>query len=234
MRLNWAYFNSEYEDQQVSTFVGLGFVVTNAASTEISGFELDGAFQVTDKLRLNLSVGTVDGEYGSFPGAACTALQTSDIEFLNVATGGLTPNSPNVSSVDGRCSMGFNSAGVQTGVSQDLSGRELGTAKYSGSFGAEYNQPVGSMIWFTQLDVNFFDDYIYTGDLDEIDFQEGTELINIRTGLRGENWMLMLYGRNVTDESVANGGADVPLARGSHMRYLNRGEVFGIQAAWEF
>ena len=64
--------------------------------------------------------------------------------------------------------------------------------------------------------------------------QEGTELINIRTGLRGENWMLMLYGRNVTDESVANGGADVPLARGSHMRYLNRGEVFGIQAAWEF
>ena len=101
-------------------------------------------------------------------------------------------------------------------------GRELGTAKYSGSFGAEYNQPIGSMIWFTQLDVNFFDDYIFTGDLDEIDFQEGTELINIRTGLRGENWMLMLYGRNVTDESVANGGADVPLARGSHMRYLNQ------------
>ena len=38
MRVNWAYYNSEYEDQQVSTFVGLGFVVTNAASTEISGF----------------------------------------------------------------------------------------------------------------------------------------------------------------------------------------------------
>ena len=69
--------------------------------------------------------------------------------------------------------MGFNSAGAQTGVSQDLSGRELGTSKYSGSFGAEYNQPVGSMIWFTQLDVNFFDDYIFTGDLDEIYFQEG-------------------------------------------------------------
>ena len=25
MNLNWAYFNSEYSDQQVSTFVGLGF-----------------------------------------------------------------------------------------------------------------------------------------------------------------------------------------------------------------
>jgi hypothetical protein len=46
--------------------------------------------------------------------------------------------------------------------------------------------------------------------------------------------MLMLYGRNITDENFANGGADVPLARGSHMRYLSRGEVWGIQAAWEF
>ena len=45
MRVNWAYYNSEYEDQQVSTFVGLGFVVTNAASTEIQGFEVDAAFR---------------------------------------------------------------------------------------------------------------------------------------------------------------------------------------------
>lgn len=235
LRLNWAYFNSEYDDQQVSTFEGLGFVVTNASSTEISGFEVDAAFQATSKLRFNLSVGTVDGKYGSFPGAGCTAEQTSDIEFLDFVTpGGLTPNSPRTTSVDGNCAMGFDAQGFQTGVSQDLSGRDLGTAKYSGSFGAQYAQPIGSMIWFTQVDVNFFDDYIYTGDLDVIDTQEGAELINFRTGLMGENWTLMLYGRNITDESIANGGADVTLSRGSHMRYLGRGEVFGIQAVWEF
>ena len=235
LRINWAYYNSEYEDQQVSTFVGLGFVVTNAASTEISGFEVDAAWQATEKLRFNLSVGTVDGEYGSFEGAACTANQTSDIEFLNFVTpGGLTPNSPSITSADGRCAMGFDPAGNQTGVSQDLSGKDIGSAKYSGSFGAQYVQPLGSVVWFTQIDVNFFDDYYYTGDLDEIDFQEGAELINLRTGLMGENWTLMLYGRNITDESIANGGADVPLARGSHMRYLGRGEVFGVQAIWEF
>ena len=90
------------------------------------------------------------------------------------------------------------------------------------------------MIWFTQVDVNFFDDYIYTGDLDVIDTQKGAELINLRTGLMSENWTLMLYGRNITDENVASGGADVTLSRGSHMRYLGRGEVFGIQAVWEF
>ena len=95
-------------------------------------------------------------------------------------------------------------------------------------------QPVGSMMWFTELDVQFTDDFLYTGDLDEIDHQEGLERINLRTGLRGENWMLMLYGRNITDENFTTGGADVPLAQGSHMRYLSRGEVWGIQAAWEF
>ena len=76
------------------------------------------------------------------------------------------------------------------------------------------------MVWFTEVDVNFTDDYIYTGDLDPVDFQEGVEQINLRTGLRGDNWMLMLYGRNITDESIRSGGADVPLARGSHMSCL--------------
>jgi hypothetical protein len=46
--------------------------------------------------------------------------------------------------------------------------------------------------------------------------------------------MLMLYGRNIADENYATGGSVVPLAQGSKIRYLGRGEVWGIQAAWEF
>ena len=232
MRFNWAYYNSEYEDQQVSTFVGLGFVVTNAASTEIQGFEFDAAFQATEKLRLNLAVGTVDGEYGTFEGAGCTAQQQAEMAAL----GALTPNSPVTSvTVDGRtCSQRFLGNGVPSGQAQDLSGVAIGAAEWSGSFGAQYMQPVGSMVWFTELDVNFTDDYFMTGDLDSNDVQEGYEFVNLRTGLRGDNWMLMVYGRNITDELVASGAADVPLARGSHFQYRARGQVWGIQAAWEF
>ena len=189
---------------------------------------------MTEKLRLNLSVGTVDGEYKDFQGAACTAEQTSDLEFLNFATGGLTPSSPSVTSADGKCAQQFDAAGNRTGIAQDLSGVKLGTAEWSGSFGAQFMQPLGSMMWFTEVDVQFTDDFLYNGDLDPIAYQDGQESINLRTGLRGESWMLMLYGRNITDENFATGGADVPLARGSHMRYLSRGEVWGIQAAWEF
>ena len=148
--------------------------------------------------------------------------------------GGLTPSSPSTTSVDGQCAQLFDAAGNQTGIAQDLSGKNLGGAEWSGSFGAQFVQPLGSMNWFTELDVNFIDDYLLTGDLDPIDAQSGFETVNLRTGLRGENWTVMLYGRNITDENFATGGADVPLARGSHMRYLARGEVFGIQAAWEF
>ena len=235
MRVNWAYYNSEYDDQQVSTFVGLGFVVTNAASTEISGFEIDSAFQLTEKLRLNLSVGTVDGEYKDFQGAACTPLQGADIGFANLVTpGGLTPNSPNLTSADGLCTQLFDASGRQGAIAQDLSGRTIGSAEWSGSFGAQYMQPVGSMMWLTELDVQFTDDFLFTGDLDRAQYQDGFELVNLRTGLRGENWMLMLYGRNITDENYATGGSVVPLAQGSKIRYLGRGEVWGIQASWEF
>ena len=53
MNLNWAVFDSTYEDHQVSTFVGLGFVVTNAASTDITGLEVDLKLQATDNLLLS-------------------------------------------------------------------------------------------------------------------------------------------------------------------------------------
>lgn len=232
LRVNWNYFNSEYDDQQVSTFVGLGFVVANAASTEISGFEVDAAWQATEKLRFNLALGYIDGEYGSFPGAGCTAAQQDALRGLGV----LTPDSPVTSvTVDGRtCEQQFLGNGVASGQSQDLSGVPLGSAEYTGSFGAEFVQPIGAMAWFTQLDVNFTDDYFMTGDLDPIDIQAGYELVNFRTGLRGESWMLMLYGRNIGDESFATGAFDIPLAGGSHGQYRARGEVWGVQAAWEF
>ena len=232
MRLNWTYFNSEYEDQQVSTFVGLGFVVANAASTEISGFELDAAWAVTEKLTLNLAFGYIDGEYGSFLGAGCTANQQDAIRGLGITN----VNDPVTSvDVDGRiCAATFLGNGDVAGESQDLSGVAIGAPEYSGSFGAQYIQPVGSLVWFTQLDVNFTDDYYMTGDLDPVDIQEGYELINLRTGLMGDNWTLMLYGRNIGDEKFATGAADVPLASGSHFQYRARRDVYGVQVVWEF
>ena len=90
------------------------------------------------------------------------------------------------------------------------------------------------VVWFASVDVNFTDGYYMTGDLDPIDYQEGFEKMNLRTGLRGENWDVMLYGRNVTDEMTASGAADVPLASGSHWRYMGAGETWGARFSYSF
>ena len=100
---------------------------------------------------------------------------------------------------------------------------------------ADYVRPLSNgLIWFTSVDVNFTDGFYMTGDLDPVDYQEGFEKVNFRTGLRGENWDLMLYGRNITDEMTAEGAADVPLASGSHWRYMSSGESWGARISFSF
>lgn len=228
MNLNWAYFNSEYKDQQVSTFVGLGFVVTNAATTDIQGLEVDMTWQASDNLRLGANFAVMDGSYGSFPGAGCTAQQASDLLGL----GTLTVDSPISSS--GACSAKFKGDGSQAGSGQDLAGGQVGT-DYNGTLFADYTKPTASgLIWFSSIDVNFTDGYFMTGDLDPIDFHEGFEKFNIRTGLRGENWTAMLYGKNITDEETATGAYDVPLAAGTHGQYTSEGAVWGARLSYSF
>ena len=84
--MNWALYDSTYKNQQVSTFVGLGFIVTNAASTEIRGLEVDLQWQATDHLKLGASFALNDGEYRSYPGAGCTAQQASGLLGLGPLT----------------------------------------------------------------------------------------------------------------------------------------------------
>ena len=240
MTFNWALFTSEYKDQQVSTFVGLGFIVANAASSDVDGFEMDVKWQATDNLLLGGSFAYLDASYGSFPGAGCTAIQASAILGLGGkdAAGDfvdLTPASPVKSALG--CTQNFSTDGadgVATGVSQDISGGQIG-AEYRGAIFAEYTRPMSNGdMWFAGVDVNFTDGFFLTGDLDPIDYQDGFEKVNIRVGLRGENWDLMLYGRNITDEITASGAADVPLAAGSHWRYMGQGETWGARVSYSF
>ena len=52
MTMNWAAFYTEYDNLQVSVFKGVGFGVTNAASTIVQGVEVDLNWQATDDLRV--------------------------------------------------------------------------------------------------------------------------------------------------------------------------------------
>lgn len=228
MQLNWSAYSGEYEDLQVSTFAGLGFVVANAATAEIQGIEVDVNYQVTEKLRVAVALAFNDGQYGSFPAAGCTQFQQNALAALNIQG----PNDPQTSAFG--CTQLFLGDGTPSGSAQDLKGGQLGT-DYNGSVQLEYLQPLSNnVVWFSSLDYNFTDDYFLTGDLDPLQIQGGYGTTNLRTGFRSDNWMVMAYGRNITDEQYAQGGFSIPLAQGSQGTYMTPGATYGIQIAYEF
>ena len=229
MTLNWALYDSTYKNQQVSTFVGTGFVVTNAASTEISGLEVDVQWQATDNLKLGLSLALNDGAYGSYAGAGCTAPQASALLGL----GTLTSASPVTSA--GGCAATFAGDGSQSGSVQDLTGTKVGT-DYNGALTADYVRPVmNGMLWMTSLDVNFTDGYqMIGGSVDPRLFQEAFSKTSIRTGLKGENWAVMLYGKNIFDEITPTGSFNIPLASGAYGQYTSPGSIWGASVNYSF
>ena len=219
MTLNWAFYDSVYKNQQVSTFVGLGFVVTNAASASVSGLEVDLQWQATDHLRLGANLALNDGKYDDFPGAGCTAVQQSDLA---------------VGASSGTCVAEFGADGTRIGISQNLAGGQIGN-DYNGSINVDYTRSVfGSLAWSTGVDFQFTDGFFMTGDLDPIDYESGFTKTNIRTGVAGENWSVMLYGKNVFDKVTPQGAFDIPLAAGSHAQYVLPGAIWGATLNYSF
>ena len=235
MTLNWALYDSTYENQQVSTFVGTGFVVTNAATTEIQGLEVDLQWQATDHLKLGASFALNDGKFGSYPGAGCTVQQQSGILGLARAAGReVLLSSDPVTSFDG-CQANFRGDGVQSGASVDRTGEKVGV-DYNGTLSADYARPVmGGLLWMTSIDVNFTDGFqMIGGSTDPATYQDAFSKTNFRTGLKGDNWAVMLYGKNVFDEKTASGAFPIPLASGAFAEYTTPGSVWGATLNYSF
>ena len=235
MTLNWALYDSTYENQQVSTFVGTGFVVTNAATTEIQGLEVDLQWQATDHLKLGASFALNDGKFGSYPGAGCTVQQQSGLLGLARAAGReVLLSSDPVTSFDG-CQANFRGDGVQSGASVDRTGEKVGV-DYNGTVSADYTRPVmGGLLWMTSIDVNFTDGFqMIGGSTDSATYQDAFSKTNFRTGLKGDNWAVMLYGKNVFDEKTASGAFNIPLASGAFAEYTTPGSVWGATLNYSF
>ena len=57
---------------------------------------------------------------------------------------------------------------------------------------------------------------------------------SFRTGLKGENWAVMLYGKNVFDEVTSTGAFNIPLASGAFAEYVTPGSVWGATLNYSF
>ena len=76
-RVNAALFYTDFDDLQVSTFNGVGYIVGNAASAEILGLEYEGMLLLPSGVLLGLNGALTQATYSDFSQAACTAENTS-------------------------------------------------------------------------------------------------------------------------------------------------------------
>lgn len=104
----------------------------------------------------------------------------------------------------------------------DLSGRELDRAPdWNGTFGFNYNLPLGDMPIELVFggDVNYQSDHFINTDLDPNEFQDAYFKYNARIAIQDPEgiWQFQINGKNLSDEMVLLGGADVPAQSGTHM-----------------
>lgn len=209
MTVNWAYFYTEYTDLQTSVFKGVGFGVTNAATSIVQGIEIDMAWQATDSLRLGANGSWLDASYDDFKDAPCTAIQL-DVDPRCGTAGGFTNN--------------------------DLSDDETTYApEYSAALFVDYSLMMSNgMEFFAGGEVNYKDEMSPAGDNDPLDRLDSFIKTNLRFGLRGDAWEVMAYGRNIFDEEVFSQSADTPVLAGSHFNYMDEGAVFGLRGKYSF
>ena len=215
-RMTMAIFQSEFEDLQVSAFDGnAGFVVGNAAESEVTGFEVDGMMAITENLTFNASLAYLDGTYKSFDDAAC--------------------NEPQVQSwiADG---------GVRGDCKQDLSGKALQfSPEWSAHVALDYYTQLGSsMEVHMGVDAMYSDYYEVANDLDPAIAQDSFSKINARIALLSihDTWSVAILGKNLTDEKTTTWGNDVPLAgqgfNETYFQHIDAPRSYELQVRYRF
>ncbi|MFK8030265.1 MAG: TonB-dependent receptor [Gammaproteobacteria bacterium] len=209
-RINATAFQSTYDDLQVSSFNGVTFVVGNAAQSESTGFEIDGAWALSDSVEIGGALATLDSTYTSFPNGPCFA-------------GDDSPECNDVSSAGAR----------------DLSGESTPfNADYSGNLYVRGSIELENEYAMT-FDANwtFTDGYFYSADLDLADFEEAHGLVSIRVGVGPADgrWEFALLGQNLTEELTNGGyGSDIPLLTGAHFSSSIAPRRFSLQYTHRF
>ena len=114
--MNWAAAHANYDDQQVSTFQGTGFVVGNAATSVVNTIEMDLLWQATGNLRVAVAAAGL-AKYDEFTTGACTETQYAYFRTIAGPANGYDAKAvtsavygQNVTTPDGACKVVWNGA----------------------------------------------------------------------------------------------------------------------------
>jgi outer membrane receptor protein involved in Fe transport len=214
-RLNVGLFQTNYQDYQISTFIGLGYVTSNAEEVESRGVEADGTLMLLPGLILNGNVGYNDAKFVKHTNGGCPTKSSSQDPFALIGTAN------NNSEV---C---------------DLSGRDLHRApKWNGSIRLDYAfEPFNwGVDLFAGVDATFKADELFDSDLDPLDSQEAHWLYNARIGIKSQQdtWRVEVHGKNLSDELIKLWSGDAILASGGHLAGTNNPRYFFATVSYRY
>jgi outer membrane receptor protein involved in Fe transport len=239
LQLNAAYFFTNIEDLQVAQFTGgTSFIVQNAAEADVQGLELDGRWQVTQKLGLSVAAAYTDFEFKSFPRAGCTAQQLLALRqsSYDLGTALLAMNNP-----AGLAAQLLGSNQTQRECSgariNDLRGRTAEQLpEFTAQFGLDYRFQVGRFIVEAVSEVAWRDEVFRDTDLDPLTQSGSYAKTNLSLGLSGvgSRWKALLIGRNIFDKNTFSYVNDTPLLDNARQQLVDRPRTVRLQVQYDF
>jgi len=201
--LNFALFQTDYSDLQVSAFVGDKFVVGNAAQATSRGLEVDSAVRLSEALTLTAAMAYLDATYDQFDNASCTLAQIQ-----------------------------VSGASAKT-CEQDLEGESLAFApEWTANVGLHHVADLSETLTLrSNLNVNYVDKQYLAQDLDAQVLEKSHVTVNARVALTDTSsfWELALVGKNLTGEAIRTYANDVPLMDGAYFTYMALPRTVAVQ-----
>ena len=204
-RLSATLFRTEIEDQQVTSFRGASFLVSNAAKLISQGVELETQVALSDSWEVGGALAYLDAEYDEYPGAPCSIFQAAEIgdSCTQDLSGVRGPYAPEWS------------GNVYASFEHPLGDNMLFRMSVDANYKDEHYLD-------GDLDPNVLQDSYWKVN--------GAIGLSSASG----TWDLSLYGRNLTDEATHSFALDAPLSAGLYAAWAEEPRVLGLQARYNF
>ncbi len=217
LRLNAAVFYTEIEDYQFFNFFagpfGLLRVVTNIEEAEIFGAEVDFAYAMNEYFTFSGGYGIVDTEIKENQNRPYT--EGNDLPYAPEANGNL-------------------SVQFRTPVFGELEFTARADYMYVGSTWFHSVQDNETINFFTDLsDVYGVPGFGFGPSEFSRSERDDYFTLNLRAGLHGENWSVVAWSRNATDEDFLEEIIPAP-EFGGGFNHPNPGRISGLDLTYNF